>query len=256
MQSSKPQPIPSVPLAIGALRVLWQSKDDALRLGFIPGLVLFAAFVFGSESLARYLQLLSDNRLDEIDGALIAKVMTMLLISAAVAGLSVANWLRFLLLGPMSAVGMGLSLDRGHIGFFAATSALLLLLGMAMAVLSMPLALLPPPFGVFAMLALTLATIAVFARLIFVAVSIVIGQAITPRQSWTATQGNGLRMALALILVEMPMVLIALALESVGFADAAPYAMVFLTAILQICVLFAQAGVLAAGYRHLIGVEA
>jgi len=259
MQTDK-QPIPPLPLATGALRVTWQRRDDALRLGMVPAIILFCGFAYGWESLARYWDLLGAGQTGEIEGALMLRVMALMLVSAISAAIVVANWLRFLLLGPMSAIGLGLSLGKNHVGFFAAMLALFLLLGMALAILSMPLAFLPGPLSPLSIVAVTIGLLVVFARQVFVPVSIAIGQHITPQRSWLATRGNGLRLAFALVLVELPLFLAlnvaAIVLDVVGFAQAAPYAMMFIAACFQVAILIAQSSVIAAGYRHLIGIEA
>ena len=110
------------------------------------------------------------------------------------------------------------------------------------------------------MIALLICLVVVFARQVFVPISIVIGQPLTPLGAWTATRGNGIRLAFALAMVEIP-VFVALnvvvyILDTFGFAQAAPFAMMFIAAMFQTAIFIAQSGVLANAFRHLIGIEA
>jgi hypothetical protein len=260
LHSRAPQNLPPLSLALGSLRVLWQSRDDALRLGLVPTIILFGGFVFGGDAIGRYLGLLEAGRIAEIDSAIIGRIFVVFVVSGIAAALVAANWLRFMLMGPMSAIGLGLSLDRNHFGFFASGAALLIALGLALAILSMPIGFLPAPFNLFAMIGLMISLVVVFARQVFVPVSIVIGQAMPLGRAWTATRGNGIRLAFALALVELPpfmaLYVVVSLLGSVGFAQSAPYAMTFIAALFQTAILIAQSGVIAGAYRHLIGVEA
>ena len=255
-----PQAIQPLSLAFDALRLLWQKRDDALRLGLVPTLILFGGFVFGWDAISRYWSLLEANEVAEIDSAIMGRIFVVVLVSGVAAALAAANWLRFLLLGPMSAVGLGLALDRSHLGFFASGAALLIALGLALAILSMPIGFLPGPFNLLAMIGLMICLVVVFARQVFVPISIVIGQPMTPIGAWAATRGNGIRLAFALALVEIPVFIalniVVFILGMFGFAQSAPFAMMFIGAMFQTAIFIAQSGVLANAFRHLIGIEA
>ncbi len=260
MRKPGPQAIPPLSLAVGALRVVWDRRDDVLRLGLVPALILFGGLVYCWDGIARNLALLRAGQVAEIDGALLSSLLGLSVIYGLAATLLAVNWLRFLLLGPMSAIGLGLSLGRHHIGFLAAAAGLTIALGLALAVLSMPLGYLPAPIDLLAMIALMILLLVAFTRLVFVPAAIAIGQRATPHRAWAATRGNGFRLALALVLVELPIFvafnLVDFILRAIGFETAAPYAMMFLAAAFQILITVAQASVLAAAYRLLIGIEA
>lgn len=253
------QSVPPLALVLGALRLLWAQRDDALRLGIVPTLILFAGFNFTAREVATHLEALGTGAPATMSGDVIMKFAMFTLIFGVAATVLVTNWLRFVLLGPMSAVGMGLTIGKPHAGFFISMAGLILGSSFVLFLLTMPVAILPPPLSGLAFIGLMIAIAVVLARLVMGPVSIAIGQNIGFAESWRATQGNGIRIAFAIVLAQIPFVLairlLIAILDSFGFPEAAPLATIFIAAVFQAAVLMTQAGVLAAAYRQLIGIE-
>jgi hypothetical protein len=79
------------------------------------------------------------------------------------------------------------------------------------------------------------------------------------QQAWAASRGNGVALATAIILVQVPMWIVSTVLVSIlgaiGFAAAAPLAMLFLNAVLEIIDAILIAIVLATAFRQMVGIR-
>lgn len=260
MNPPRPQSIPVFLLVKSAFQLVWQQRDDALRLGLIPTLICFAGFYYGEDALIQFaVQMRSGVIAPLPDGAALGIFVTLLLVLLSMA-LAIANWLRFMLLGPMGAVGLGLSIGSPHLRFVLACAALLFAGSIALMVLIMPVRLLPPVLaGLGVIVAIIVVTVAT-TRLSLFPIGQVIAQPLSLQQAWKATQGNAIALTVALVLVELPLwVLISLlnqVLFAVGFAAAAPLAMIFIAAVFQIAGALLQATILAAAFRQLVGIRA
>ncbi|HEY3149277.1 MAG TPA: hypothetical protein VGJ75_23140 [Dongiaceae bacterium] len=259
MASPRPQTIPVFLLVRTAYQLLWQQRDDALRLGLIPTLICFGALVYGGDSLDFARMQFESGTTDQVPGDTFASLVVMLLILLVGASLVIANWLRFTLLGPMAAVGIGLNIGRTHVSFII--SCVLLGFGASIAgsVLSMPLMLLPGVLKAIGFVVILLVVMIVVARLLPFAVAQAIGQPMSLQQAWSASRGNGVALATAMILVQVPMYIAATLLTSIlltiGFASAAPLAMTFVEAVFQIIDAVLIAIVLATAFRQMVGIR-
>ena len=178
---------------------------------------------------------------------------------AAATCLLVVNWLRFLLLGPMGAVGVGLSIGAAHVRFFFTAIGFLLGTLVLLVVLTRPLALLPPALATIGVLVVVATVLILLARLAPFLIGKAIGQSMSLKQSWNVSRGNGASLAVSLILVQVPFMigftLLEMLLSVVGFVDMAPIGTAFIISVGQIAVLICQASVLANAYRHMVGVR-
>jgi hypothetical protein len=197
---------------------------------------------------------------DQISSGDSMTIMTTAFISVLSLGVLVANWLRFALLGPMAAVGLGLNIGRPHIGFIVACLVLIFVSSIALAVICMPLLFLP---GVLKGIGVAIAAIAVMvgvARLLPFAVGQAIGQPLSLQLAWGATRGNGLALACTLILVWLPLWIVAVLLSNIlfaiGFGQIAPLAMLFIGSVFQSAGFILLAIVLAAAFRQMVGIRA
>jgi hypothetical protein len=259
MALPRPQTIPVFLLVKTAFQVLWQQRDDALRLGFIPTLVCFGALAYSETAMIAILQQMQAGQ-DQFSPNDSLTLMASALVSLLALAVLVANWLRFTLLGPMGAIGLGLGVGRPHLGFIAACVVLLAASGIAFAVVSMPLLFLS---GVVKGIGFTVAFVAVLigvARLLPLAVGQAIGQPLTFQQAWHASRGNGVALACSLILVLLPLWIVAIVLSNllfaIGFGQLAPLAMLFIGTVFQSAGVILQAIVLAAAFRQLVGIRA
>ena len=109
------QALPVMLLVKTSLQFLWQQRDDALRLGLVPTLLLFGSLLYGADgvvALAQTAQLAQSGAPAEVPPEAMPRLLALSVgLYVAVAWLTV-NWLRFLLLGPMGAVGLGLKVRK------------------------------------------------------------------------------------------------------------------------------------------------
>lgn len=259
MASPRPQSLPVFLLVRTAFQLLWRQRDDALRLGFIPTLICFGGIVYGRDALTVVAGQMQLGGMNQLPPGVSFAVMTTLLITTLAVMLTAANWLRFTLLGPMGAVGLGLNIGRSHLGFVISSLLLLFAAAIAFVVLSMPILLLP---GVWQSAGLVIAFLAIFVlatRLLPFVIGQAIGQPISLQQAWAASRGNGVSLATALILVQVPPLiaveLVSQLLFAVGFANVAPLAMFFIGSVFQIASAILLAIVLGTAFRHLVGIR-
>jgi len=259
MPAPRPQTIPVFLLVRTAYQLLWQQRDDALRLGLIPTLLCFGALLYGGDAIAlAAAQFHAGAPTDPAGGTLMTLIVTVLIVLVA-ASLVVANWLRFTLLGPMAAVGIGLSIGRPHVGFIVSCVVLAFAASIMGSVISMPIALLPGVLAAVGYMIVLLVVMVLVARLLPFAVAQAIGQPMSLQQAWAASRGNGVALATAIILVQVPMWIVSTVLVSIlgaiGFAAAAPLAMLFLNAVLEIIDAILIATVLATAFRQMVGIR-
>jgi hypothetical protein len=242
-----------------SLRSLSLCRDDALRLGIVPLVIYFLGMIYGRGAVAQLFDSFEQGR-SEIDAAAAGPLFITGLIVVAGLSLLAVNWLRFLLLGPNAAEGLGLALRRAHLVFFGGAIGLGFCASLALSLISIPIAILLGSAAQFGVWAAVLVIGMVAVRLVLVLVGVAIGQPIGPRRAWEASQGQGWALLFACLVVEAPFVLIMLVLGLIagvtGLSAAAPYAMLFIGCVAQIAATLAQCGVLAAAYRRLIGVQA
>ncbi len=103
MTAPRPQSIPVFLVVKSAFQVLWQQRDDALRLGFIPTLICFATLVYSQSTMTRSCSRFRRAGATRFHPAISFIVIVSALISLLSLAVLVANWLRFALLASMAA---------------------------------------------------------------------------------------------------------------------------------------------------------
>jgi hypothetical protein len=253
------QAIPVLLLVKTALQLLWQQRDDALRLGLVPTLLLFGGFLYGKEALAVFFSAMHAGIPADLPPGISSGVVVLSVVILAAICLLTVNWLRFLLLGPMGAVGLGLAVGPAHVRFLFAAIGLSLALVAAMIVLSLPLAFLPGVLAMVANLLVLAAVLVLIARFLPFLIGQAIGQSMTLSQSWKVSRGNAMPLAMSLILVQVPFMLGFTLLQQVlgatGFTALAPAGTVFIVSVVQVADWICQASVMATAYRHMVGVR-
>lgn len=261
MPALRPQSsIPVLLVVKSAYQILWQQRDDALRLGFVPTLICFGGFLYGRDALATLLtQWQPGMTSPPPDGVALPVFATLLIVLLGMA-LAIGSWLRFMLLGPMGAVGLGLALGRPHVNFLVSSVLLVFGAAIAFAVLSMPVLLLPGVLGVIGVIVALIAVTVVTVRLSPFVVGQVIQQPMSLQEAWRASRGNGVALTTALILVQVPLwiavSLLNQILYAVGFAVVAPLAMLFITSVFEVAISILQASILATAFRQMVGIRA
>lgn len=269
MASPRPQPIPVFLLVRTAFQLLWQQKDDVLRLGFVPVLLCFGGLLFGQDDLRTFYQTMDSlavspppsgaSPTDLVPEGVVSGIMGMFGALLLAYGLITVNWLRFVLLGPMAAVGIGLNIGRPHWSYLFSFVGLVLAGTIVVMAASMPARLLPGIVAEIAIVAIAIAVLLAGARFLPFLVGLAVGQRMSLQQSWAASRGNGVSLLIALALAWVPFLAAMFVVNGVlavtGFAEAAPVASRFITALFQVTGWIGQAGVLATAYRHLVGIK-
>jgi hypothetical protein len=181
------------------------------------------------------------------------------LVSLLAVMMLLANWLRFTLLGPMGAVGLGLGIGRPHVAFATVILVFVFAAFVAGAVLSMPLLLLPETLGKISSVIVFIVVMVGLARLLPFAIGQAIAQPISLQEAWNASRGNGIPLVTGLILAQMPLLIVYVVLSNillaVGFATVAPLAMLFIASVFQSASAMLHAIVLATAFRQLVGIR-
>lgn len=259
MPSPRPQTLPVFLLVRTAYQLLWRHRDDALRLAFIPTLVCFGALAYGQDTVVSVGEQLQAGTRDQISSGDSITVMLTALVTLLAALVLIANWLRFTLLGPMGAIGLGLNLGRPQIAYVVSMIALGFASGIGLTVICMPLLFLPQVLESIGVVIAFIAVLVVLARLLPFVVGQAIGQPISLQQSWNASRANGISLVISLILVQIPawiaMVVVTNLLGAIGFASVAPLAMLFIISVFQSVAAILHAIVLATAFRQMIGIR-
>jgi hypothetical protein len=273
MTAPRPQSIPVFVLVRTTFQLMWQQRDDVLRLGLIPVLLCFAGFLFGQDDLHTFVDAMNTiaagastgtadppaNPYAMLPAGAVGGMIVMFLILLAAYGIITVNWLRFVLLGPMAAIGIGLNIGWSHWRYLVTFVGLVLLGSLVVAVASMPASLLPGIIGQIVVIAIFIGALLAGARLLPYLVSIAVGQPMRLQESWAIARGNAVSLVVALALTWVPFMIGAFVVNSIlaiaGFTQAAPVATVFITALFQVVGWIGQAGVLATAYRHMVGIR-
>ena len=272
MNAPRRQSIPVFLLVRTTFQLIGQQKDDVLRLGLVPVLLCFAGFLVGQDDLRAFVDAMNAVAAGASAGGAVPAspyamlpagalggMLTMMVILLAAYGLITVNWLRFVLLGPMAAVGLGLTIGSPHWRYLVSFVGLVLAGSLIVMVASMPASLLPGFLGQIVVIAIFIGVLLAGARLIPYLVSIAVGQPMRLQESWAIARGNALSLVLALAMAWIPFMVGAFAVNGilaiVGFAQTAPVATLFITALFQVAGWIGQAGVLATAYRHIVGIK-
>jgi hypothetical protein len=248
-----------IQLVITSLQSLWLCRDDALRLGVVPMVIYFAAMLYGRPAAIAVMDAL-ENGSTELARSVGGDLLLSGLISVFSFALLAVNWLRFLLLGPQKAAGLGLHLNRAHLHFLLGVIALGFASLLGLSLLSLPIQFLPALLARIGIWVVALLVGLTAIRLSLALVAVAISQPVGLRQAWEASRGQGFVLLIAFLLAQIPFMLVVMLIGIVagvtGLADAAPYTLLLLGCVCQIAATMTQAGVLAAAYRRLIGVRA
>lgn len=248
-----------IQLVMTSLQSLSLCRDDAIRLGAVPAILHVAAMIYGQPALYALLDAIRQSKVD-IDPVIVTRLLLMSLVAIFSLTLLAVNWLRFLLLGPQAASGLGLHLGRQHLLFLLGTVALGFAALLSLSLASIPIGLVLGNSANIGVAVATLAIGVVAVRLSLALVAVSIGQPVGLRQAWEASRGQSLTLLVAFTLAEVPffllVVVIGLIANVTGLAAYAPYTLLLISSIIQVAAAMAQCGVLAAAYRRLIGVRA
>ena len=240
------------PLMRAGLQRSWAARDHFLRLAIVPLAVMLTIAVPLQQTM---LDAMAASRPNEIPAGM---SLIALLSVGYIAALNVfaVNWLRQLTLGEQAAPGVGLSLSRRHLRFFL----LILATSIGSGVLAGILMLVFASFGMPGIMAAVLASLLIWAALIVRISPSWIGIALDApmplRIAWRRTAGQGFKLLMALIAIEMPLMVVGHLVEAIfgmtGLAAAAPMTFTLISATIQLIGIAVQLAILVTAFPHFL----
>lgn len=229
------------PLAMAAFRRAWQERDDVLRLAAIPAIVTFLAYLWFQRSTAAFAGAIQAGQ--EPDAEAVTSLQQPLMLYALVNWCFIVlfsvNWMRVLILGSASVPGLGLTLGRRHLRLLIISIAMQVASGILMGLLLVLVAAVMPAFApiLAAATVFLIWCLLVIVRLGPAWVGIAIDAPMKFRDAWHRTQGAGVRLAIAIVLVSflpfaLQIVFLQIAL-SLGVTELAPMAISFVSVVIQ-----------------------
>ncbi|HEY4163306.1 MAG TPA: hypothetical protein VGM59_09590 [Dongiaceae bacterium] len=235
------------PLLAFALQRTWHARDHLIRLGVLPSLVLLAAALPEMDVLTALLR-----GADTFGEADTTRLIPLGICYALIISVFAVNWVRQLTLGQDAVPGLGLNIGLRHLKFLLFQMALAfgMLLG------STFLSLVLHPFGISGMLTALmlgmLAWLATIARLSPSWIGIAIDTRMPPAIAWKRTTGQGFKLVLALLAVEVPTMIVdqvaAIVFEVTGLIDAAPFTFLAILWVIELVRIALQISLLVVTY--------
>jgi hypothetical protein len=234
----------------------WAARDHFIRLGVLPLIALLIIAVPFKDTLDAAQLSAASGRGDPavvLQGALLG------LCYGAVIALFSVNWIRQLTLGPSGAPGLGVMLSARHFRFFFLVLGVTLMIMLPAMVVASLAALLLQSEAVGVLAALVLGMLlwaALLARLSPTWIGIAIDARMPIGTAWRRTAGQGFKLLLAMIAVEVGTMLaqqiVAALLDVVGLSAAAPFASLLLIAALGLVGIAVQLAVLVSAFPHFL----
>lgn len=255
MISEPKRDIRILPLVRLGLRRCWTQHDHLIRLGVIPlGAMLLLADPLRNTWLA--LRESTQPNGGGGDPNLVLRILVLELCLSAVTVMFSVNWLRQLTLGAAAVPGLGLILATRHLRFFFMIFGITLTVILPVAILML---LLSPLQMVGQLMAIMLAIIGwslLIARLSPSWIGIAIGAPMPLRIAWQRTAGQGFKLMVAMLLIEVPVILVQFVLEELfrasGLIDAAPFTFTLVVVTLELCGIAAQLAVLVSAFPYFL----
>ena len=243
------------PLLRAALRRSWAARDHFLRLAVIPLVVMLMILVPLQRAM---FEAMAGARAENIpeDGGPMPLVALLAVGYAAALNVFAVNWLRQLTLGMSGAPGVGLSLSGRHFRFFL----LIMATSIGSGILAVILMLVLSNFGMPGVLAALMASLLIWAALIVRISPTWIGIALdAPMKlstAWRRTAGQGFKLLVALIAVEVPLMVVQQMIggvfEVTGLLQLAPLTFTLLSAITQLVGTAVQLAILVTAFPHFL----
>jgi hypothetical protein len=243
------------PLLRTGFRRSWAARDHFLRLAIMPVAAMLCILVPLQQVMFEAMAAARPNQIPEDGGAMPLVALLAVAYAATLAVFSV-NWLRQLTLGMDAAPGVGLSLSGRHLRFFL----LFLATSVGTGFIAVILMLLLAGFGMPGVIAAVLASLLIWAALVVRISPSWIGIALDApmplKTAWKRTAGQGFKLLVALIAVEVPLMVVEHLVEAV-FATTlliqyAPLTFVLITAVLQLIGIAVQLAILVTAFPYFL----
>ncbi|GAB2179598.1 hypothetical protein [Dongia sp. agr-C8] len=243
------------PLLRAGFRRSWDARDHFLRLAVVPLAAMLCILVPLQQVMLEAMAAAQPNQIPEDGGAMPLIALLAVAYAATLAVFSV-NWLRQLTLGMDAAPGIGLSLNGRHLRFFL----LFLSTSIGSGFVALILMLLLAGFGMPGVMAALLASLLIWAALVVRISPSWIGIALDApmplKTAWKRTAGQGFKLLIALIAVEVPLMVVEQLIESLFAATLliqyAPLTFTLITAVLQLVGIAIQLAILVTAFPYFL----
>jgi hypothetical protein len=242
------------PLLRAGVRRCWAARDHLLRLGVVP----VAALVAILAPLERAMEAAAPKvgATEVADPSAASAVMLFGLCYYAAMTVFAVNWLRQLTLGSTAVPGLGLNLATRHLRFLLLVLASAFLTGILAVILMLVLG----SIGFAGILTALLLSLLVWGALMVRISPSWIGIAIDARMplaiAWRRTAGQGFKLLVALLAIQVPLMFAQLAVsvffQATGLEVAAPLTFILLTAVLQLIGTATQLSIMVTAFPHFL----
>jgi hypothetical protein len=245
-----------VPLLRVGLRRSWEARGDFLRLGALPLLAMVAIMVPLQRVVLEAWTAATVSGPPQ-DGGPMSEMALLAVAYAIVLCIFAVNWLRQLTLGMSGAPGVGLSLSRRHLRFFLLIMATSVGCGVVAMIFMLVLIIvgLGSIAGV-AMIASLVVWAAVIIRISPSWIGIALDAPMPLRVAWRRTAGQGFKLLMALLAVEVPLMivqqLVAGIFTATGLVNAVPWTFTLVIATIQLIGTAAQLAVLVTAFPYFL----
>jgi hypothetical protein len=243
------------PLVRAGIRRSWAARDHFLRLAVVPLAVMLTILVPLQQTMLDAIAATRPNEIPE-DGGAMPLIALLAVGYAAALNVFAVNWLRQLTLGQAGAPGVGLSLSGRHLRFF------FLILGSSIGsgIIAVILMLILASLGMAGVMAALLASLLIWAALIVRISPSWIGIALDARMplriAWRRTSGQGFKLLVAVLAVEVPLMLVQQVITGIFRATellaAAPLTYILVGATIQLIGMAAQLAILVTAFPHFL----
>lgn len=246
------------PLVTTSVRRCWAARDEFLCLGILPVtlLVLVTSPLHDLMEEFRRAEALGQSALVQAMSDAAPEVTLLNLCLTATYCLFAVNWVRLMTLGPAAVNPLGLSIGIRHLRLFA----FMVAIAVVTAIAALLLAFLLLGFGATGIL-----TALVFGTVLWIGFVLRlsprwIGMAIDAPMpmaiAWKRTRGQGIKLFLALLLIEIPALVaeqvVGIVFQLTGLIAMAPYTFFFLICSIEMVRLAVQLGALLAAYPQFV----
>lgn len=245
---------------MAAFRRVWAERDDLLRLAAVPVAVSFALYLWVQDSLGEAMLTITPGQQPDPETMMAMQKPILLygLASLCILGIFQANWMRCLMLGRNAVGGLGLNLGRRHFRLVLLAIGLQILATLILSIaLTLATILVPSDAVQFAIFILGfIGYVVAAARLAPAWVGIAIDAPMKLGDVWRRTNGFGIRLAVALVIVSFLLFVLQMAFFwlslGLGVSELAPLALNFISVVIQFIMFAAIGAVFVLAYPRFV----
>jgi len=243
------------PLLRAGLQRSWAARDHFLRLAVIPLAVMLSILVPLQRAVVEMMADAQANRIPE-DGGPMPRVALLVLVYGAALSVFAVNWIRQLTLGASAAPNLGLSLRTRHLRFFVLVMATSFGSSILAVILALVLSVFGGPGTWAALMAGTLIWGAMIVRISPSWIGTAIDAPMPLRIAWRRTAGQGFKLLIAVLAVQVPLMMFDRLIGSVfmmgGWLTAVPMTYLLISSTIQLIGVAVQIAILVTAFPHFL----